>query len=237
MKNMGGSGRDAYGSCFFIPLVPVFNLVVRRGNREFHVQIRHRVLPIPFLRLGSSSTRKKFLRISPSFSSRVKKDRCAHDSKNSESRHRPMTILSIRALFHGWRSFAASAIIGIETHASDHVRMLRHKFAVRAEYVQRGSWRNEKEKRKKEKRHSRSANVSCTHRATPGNEGAHRRGQLSTAEMQKFDLCVGTLPRAMLRYERSHMWTVMPRIHARVNMQVYIYIYIYIRYNRVYRCV
>lgn len=59
MKNMGGSGRDAYGSCFFIPLVPVFNLVVRRGNREFHVQIRHRVLPIPFLRLGSSSTRKK----------------------------------------------------------------------------------------------------------------------------------------------------------------------------------
>lgn len=170
---------------------------------------------------------KKFLRISPPFSSRVKKDRCAHDSKNSESRHRPMTILSIRALFHGWRSFAASAIIGIETHASDHIRMLRHKFAVRAEYVQRGSWRNEKEKRKKEKRHSRSANVSCTQRATPGNEGAHRRGQLSTAEMQKFDLCVGTLPRAMLRYERSHMWTVMPRIHARVNMQVYIYIYIY----------
>lgn len=98
MKNMGGSGRDAYGSCFFIPLVPVFNLVVRRGNREFHVQIRHRVLPIPFLRLGSSSTRKKFLRISPSFSSRVKKDRCAHDSKNSESRHRPMTILSIRGV-------------------------------------------------------------------------------------------------------------------------------------------
>lgn len=232
---MGGSGRDAYGSCFFIPLVPVFNLVVRRGNREFHVQIRHRVLPIPFLRLGSSSTRKKIPTNLSTF--RVKKDRCAHDSKNSESRHRPMTILSIRALFHGWRSFAASAIIGIETHASDHVRMLRHKFAVRAEYVQRGSWRNEKERRKKEKRHSRSANVSCTQRATPGNEGAHRRGQLSTAEMQKFDLCVGTLPRAMLRYERSHMWTVMPRIHARVNMQVYIYIYIYIRYNRVYRCV
>lgn len=60
MKNMGGSGRDAYGSCFFIPLVPVFNLVVRRGNREFHVQIRHRVLPIPFLRLGSSSKKNSY---------------------------------------------------------------------------------------------------------------------------------------------------------------------------------
>lgn len=231
MKNMGGSGRDAYGSCFFIPLVPVFNLVVRRGNREFHVQIRHRVLPIPFLRLGSSSTRKKI----PTNSFLALKRTVARTTRKIRKVAITMTILSIRALFHGWRSFAASAIIGIETHASDHVRMLRHKFAVRAEYVQRGSWRNEKEKRKKEKRHSRSANVSCTQRATPGNEGAHRRGQLSTAEMQKFDLCVGTLPRAMLRYERSHMWTVMPRIHARVNMQVYIYIYI--RYNRVYRCV
>lgn len=102
----------------------------------------------------------------------------------------------------------------------------------------------EGKKKKKGKRHSRSANVSCTQRVTPGNEGANRRGQLSTAEMQKFDLCVGTLPRAMLRYE--HMWTVTARIHAytpkyaRLYIYIlYIYTYIYMWYNRtgIYVCI
>lgn len=113
-KIWGGNGRDAYGSCFFIPLVPVFNLVVRRGNREFHVhvQTRRRVLSILFLRLGLLSTRRKknFQPLSLSLSL---KRIVPRETENSGTRHYPMTILSVFSIyisvpyFMAGRSFAS----------------------------------------------------------------------------------------------------------------------------------
>ena len=97
-----GNGRDAYGSCFFIPLVPVFNLVVRRGNREFHVhvQTRRRVLSILFLRLGLLSTRrKKIFNLSLSLSLLSLKRIVPRETENSGTRHYPMTILSVFPIY------------------------------------------------------------------------------------------------------------------------------------------
>lgn len=99
---------------------------------------------------------------------------------------------------------------------SDHVRILRHKFAVHVEYV-RGS---EERNTKKSTAGQRMFPVRSVWRQAMRER---RGGRLSTPEMQKFDLCASTLPRVyMYAYVRTYTHALRVYIHAQ-NMQVYVY--------------